>query len=216
MIITVAITLIAAYLLGSLNFAVIFTRLFTHKDIRELGSGNAGTTNTMRVAGALPGILTFVCDALKGFVASFMGYGFFSYMSANGEAWAMPIYGAYMCGVACMLGHMFPIFFGFKGGKGVAVSVGIFLVCSWQAILIGLAVFAVCLLITKIVSVSSLLATVTVVCLSVVFRDVNAGLWPQVLMSIMMAAAIFLKHSENIKRLISGEENKISLGGKKK
>ena len=214
--ITVITTVVAAYLLGSINFAVIFTKLFTKKDIRELGSGNAGTTNTMREVGALPGTLTFIGDAAKGFVACGMGYVFFDYLSKNAFQWALPIYGAYLCGVACMMGHMFPVFFGFKGGKGVAVSVGIFLVCSWQAILIGLAVFVICLLISKIVSVSSLLATVTVVCLSIVFSDTDAALWPQIVMSVIMGAAVFLKHSDNIKRLIAGEENKISFGGSKK
>ena len=214
--ITVLTTVVAAYLLGSINFAVIFTKLFTKQDIRDLGSGNAGTTNTMREVGALPGILTFLGDALKGFVASGMGYIFFDYLSQNGYEWLTAIYGAYVCGVACMMGHMFPIFFGFKGGKGVAVSVGIFVVCSWQAILIGLGVFALCLLISKFVSVSSLLATVTVVCLSVVFNDSNSALWPQVVMSVIMGTAVFLKHSENIKRLISGEENKIGSKRSKK
>lgn len=216
MLMTAVITAIGAYLLGSINFAVIFTKLFIKQDVRELGSGNAGTTNAMRVAGPLPGILTFVCDALKGFVACGMGYLIFKYMVSLGFDWAQPIYGAYICGVACMAGHMFPIFFQFKGGKGVAVSVGIFLVCSWPAILIGLAVFAAVLLITRYVSLSSLIATVTVVILSVVFRDTTASLWPQLLLTLIMAAAIFWKHTSNIKRLLGGTESKISFGGKRK
>ena len=216
MLMTAVITAIGAYLLGSINFAVIFTKLFIKQDVRELGSGNAGTTNAMRVAGPLPGILTFVCDALKGFVACGMGYLIFKYMVSLGFDWAQPIYGAYICGVACMAGHMFPIFFQFKGGKGVAVRVGIFLVCSWPAILIGLAVFAAVLLITRYVSLSSLIATVTVVILSVVFRDTTASLWPQLLLTLIMAAAIFWKHTSNIKRLLGGTESKISFGGKRK
>ena len=91
MLMTAVITAIGAYLLGSINFAVIFTKLFIKQDVRELGSGNAGTTNAMRVAGPLPGILTFVCDALKGFVACGMGYLIFKYMVSLGFDWAQPI-----------------------------------------------------------------------------------------------------------------------------
>lgn len=214
MFMTALVTIVCAYLIGSINFAVIFTKLFTKRDVRDFGSGNAGTTNAMRVAGPLPGILTFVCDALKGFVACIIGLYIFKYMHSQGFDWAQPIYGAYMCGAACMAGHMFPVFFGFKGGKGVAVSVGIFAVCCWQAIAIGLTVFAIMLIITKIVSLSSLTATVTVVLLSIVFRDTTAQLWPQILLSAAMGCAVFSKHTANIRRLIAGEESKI--GGHRK
>ena len=128
--------------------------------------------------------------------------------------WAHPIYGAYLCGAFCMLGHIFPIFFQFKGGKGVATSVGIFSICSPIAIISGLCVFAVTTLISKIVSISSLLATVTVVVLSIIFSDKTALLWPQALLAIIMGAMVFFKHKDNIKRLIAGNENKI--GGKKR
>ena len=100
---------IAAYLLGSINFAVIFANAFLKKDVRKLGSGNAGTTNVMRTAGLLPGILTFVCDALKGFVACYIGKTVFFYVMNNSGTYAHPLYGAYLCGVICMLGHVFPI-----------------------------------------------------------------------------------------------------------
>lgn len=109
---------IAAYFIGSVNFAVIFAKAFLKKDVRNLGSGNAGATNVMRTAGFLPGILTFVCDALKGFLASYLGRLVFGLVISSGIDWLDPIYGAYLCGVACMLGHVFPIFFQFKGGQG--------------------------------------------------------------------------------------------------
>ena len=177
-----------------------------------MGSGNAGTTNVMRTAGFLPGLLTFICDALKGFAACMIGKLIFDYIhTATGAEWSLPIYGAYLCGVACMLGHIFPLFFQFRGGKGVATSVGIFAVCCPIAIIIGLAVFAVMTLITKIVSLSSLTATVTVVVISVIFYNENAALWPQAVLSIIMGAMVFLKHKENIKRLVSGEESKINI-----
>ena len=206
---TAIVTVIAAYMIGSINFAVIYTKLFTNKDVRDFGSGNAGTTNAMRVGGKVTGILTFVSDAVKGFVASLLGLLIFKYMYGQGIEWAYPIYGAYMCGFACMIGHVFPIFFNFKGGKGVAVSVGIFYICCWPAITIGLAVFTILLIITKIVSISSLTATVVVVVFSAIFANSDADIWPQLILSLAMAILIFIKHSDNIRRLLAGEESKM-------
>ena len=114
-----------------------------------------------------------------------------------------------------MLGHVFPIFFGFKGGKGVATSVGIFAVCCPIAIIIGLTVFAIMTLITKIVSLSSLIATVTVISLSIVFYNSDADIILPALLSITMGVIVFLKHKDNIKRLAKGEEKKIEVRGKK-
>lgn len=215
---------IAAYLIGSINFAVIFTKHFTKNDIRDFGSGNAGTTNVMRVGGLKPGILTFVCDALKGFAASLLGKYLFSIIISSNPSlsWAYPVYGAYLCGLVCMLGHVFPIFYQFRGGKGVAVSVGIYAVCCPEAIVLGLVVFALVTLLTKTVSIGSLIATVTVISLSVVFYNSPIGifkteldsaaslLWQSVL-SIGMGVTIILKHIPNIKRLFSGEEKKIKI-----
>lgn len=203
---------IIAYLLGSINFAVIFANIFLKKDVRELGSGNAGTTNVMRTAGFLPGALTFICDALKGFAACFIGKMLFIYAYPDTIPW---IYVAYMCGVACMLGHVFPIFFRFKGGKGVATSVGIFAVCCPIAIILGLTVFAVMTLITRIVSLSSLVATVTVISLSLVFYNSEANIALPAALSITMGVIVFLKHKDNIKRLVKGEEKKIKVRRKK-
>lgn len=215
MVIFALVVVITAYLIGSINFAVIFSSAFLKKDVRKLGSGNAGTTNVMRNAGFLPGALTFICDALKGFVATFAGKLVFDYIfTATAAEWAMPIYGAYLCGLACMLGHVFPIFFQFKGGKGVATSVGIFAVCSPIAIALGLAVFAASTLISKIVSLSSLLATLVVVVCSLIFCDKDASIIPQAVLCIAMGIIVITKHTENIKRLINGTESKI--GGKKK
>ncbi len=215
-IIVAILAVLAAYLIGSINFAVIVSQVFLKRDVRELGSGNAGTTNVMRNAGFLPGALTFIFDALKGFAAVYIGKNVFDYIHTESLTdWSEPIYGAYICGLFCMIGHVFPIFFQFKGGKGVATSVGIFSVCSPIAIISGLAVFAVSTLISKIVSLSSLLATVVVVVLSIIFRDTSALLLPQALLSLIMGAMVFAKHKDNIKRLISGTESKIGKGGKK-
>ncbi len=219
MAVTVIVTVIAAYLIGSINFAVIFAKAFLKRDVRELGSGNAGTTNVMRNAGFLPGFLTFVFDALKGFVACYMGQEIFEYLSKQSSAQLLaPIVGAYICGVACMLGHVFPFFFGFKGGKGVATSVGIYAVCCPLAIIIGLMVFGIMLLISKYVSLSSVLAAITVVVLSIIVAIVSyktaAPIWPQILLTASMGVIVVSKHKDNIKRLIDGTESKVKFGGK--
>ncbi len=208
-------TVVFAYLLGSISFAVVFSKAFMKKDVRELGSGNAGTTNVMRTGGFKLGALTFLCDVLKGFVACYVGKIVFKNVFINGDEWS--VYGAFICGVACMLGHVFPIFFQFKGGKGIATSVGIFAVCCWPAILIGLAVFALGVLITRIVSISSIAAAVTVVSCTMIFHNLNdpALFWPQAVLATLMGVLVIAKHSENIKRLIAGTEKKLTIGGKK-
>ena len=212
MILPILSAVILAYLIGSISFAVIFTKLFIKTDVRDLGSGNAGTTNVMRVGGFWPGLLTFVFDAFKGFAACYIGKLIFDYVSVTYSAeWANGIYGAFVCGVACMLGHVFPIFFQFKGGKGIATSVGIFAVCCPIAIIIGLGVFALSMVLTRIVSLSSMIATVTVVTLTLVFYNESVAFLPQAVLTVIMGAIVVLKHSENIKRLIKGEEKKITV-----
>ncbi len=212
---TVIVTIIAAYLIGSINFAVIFAKAFMQRDVRELGSGNAGATNVLRNAGFVPGVLTFVFDALKGFAATYMGMAIFEYVNKKtGTDLSDAAIGALACGLACMLGHVFPIFFEFKGGKGIAVSVGIFAVCAPLAITIGVLIFTATVFITKYVSLGSVLAAVTVVVLSIIFCDKSAMLLPQIVLILAMGALVIIKHTENIKRLIAGTESKIKIGGK--
>ncbi|MBO4432089.1 MAG: glycerol-3-phosphate 1-O-acyltransferase PlsY [Clostridia bacterium] len=203
-------TIIFAYLLGSINFAVIFSKAFSKKDIRESGSGNAGATNVLRVNGIVPGVLTFVFDALKGFAACIIGKEIFAaYITPRiSSIWTEPYSAAYICAVACMIGHIFPVFFTFKGGKGVAICVGIFAVCCPISIVIGLAVFTIIAVLTRYVSLASLAATLVVITLATVFRNAETPLLIQVSSCIAMAAMIYIKHLSNIKRLINGTENK--------
>lgn len=210
----VVIAALQAYVLGSINFAVIFTNVFTKKDVRNFGSGNAGMTNVLRVAGPLPGILTFICDALKGAVACFIGrYVIFEYLVQHYPEkadWYLPIYGALFCGIFCMLGHVFPAFFEFKGGKAVAVSVGIFAIVDWRCIAVVLGIFVLVLLISRIISISSLTATIFMpLCIALFPRNTGEKVWVSVLLSFVMVIIIYLKHLENIKRLIKGEEKPI-------
>lgn len=214
--------IIAAYLIGSINFAVIFSNIFTGKDVRKSGSGNAGATNVMRTAGVLPGVLTFLFDALKGFAGAYVGKAIFDYLfSTTALPVFTPVYGAYICYIFVMVGHIFPVFFGFRGGKGIATSVGGFAVCCWPAIVIGLSAFAVSTVISKIVSLSSLIATVFVITFAIVFRNVSiAGtaenVIPQIIMAIIAGGIVFYTHRANIVRLIHGEEKKLSIGKVKK
>ena len=202
---------IFAYLVGSINFAVIFSKIFIKKDVREMGSGNAGATNVLRVGGVVPGLLTFVFDAIKGFVAAGAGRLVFQYITDNFDAFLLnAMHGAFICGLLCMLGHIFPVFFQFKGGKGVATSVGIFAVCCPLAITLGLLAFVACLILTRIVSFSSLLATCVVV-ITTIILNINAELFlVQTGLTVLMGSIVFLKHIDNIKRLLSGTEKKIT------
>lgn len=211
----VVIAALQAYVLGSINFAVIFTNVFTKKDVRDFGSGNAGMTNVLRVAGPLPGILTFICDAAKGALSCFVGrYIIFEYLFENYPERAdfyLPIYGALFCGIFCMIGHVFPAFFQLKGGKAVAVSVGIFAIVDWRCISVALGIFVLVLLVSRIISISSLIATASMpVCIALFQRDiVGERVWVSVLLTLVMALIIYLKHIENIKRLIKREEKPI-------
>lgn len=203
---------ILAYLIGSISFAVIFTKLFSKTDVREHGSGNAGTTNVLRVAGKTAGILTFLCDALKGVVAALLGLLIYKYAFTGSEIAVM--YGKYICGIACMLGHAFPIWFGFKGGKCAATSVGIFAVCCPLAIVAGLVGYAVNMLVTGIVSLSTLIATVLVVGFSIGINGFSGIENPDFVvigLSLLGGVIVFLRHKDNIKRLIRGEEKKLKI-----
>lgn len=205
-----ALAVIGAYLIGSINFAVIFTKKYNNVDVRDFGSGNAGTTNVLRVAGKKAGIATFALDILKGAVAAALGLLVFSFLPFYYE------YGTFLCGLACMLGHCFPVFFGFRGGKAVATSVGIFAVCCPTAILIGLLGFAICMVITKTVSISSLIATLIVVGITCGFAfggGFTNAVNPIIITLITAACGlvVILRHIENIKRIFNGTEKKFSV-----
>ena len=219
-------TVVAAYLIGSINFAVIFTRKYNHVDVRDFGSGNAGTTNVLRVSGARAGVATFALDILKGTVAAGLGLLVFSLLwkgsaaeltaSSYRNPLFLPQYGAFLCGFACMLGHCFPVFFGFRGGKAVATSVGVFAVCCPLAIILGLISFAVSMLISKIVSLSSLIASLVVMGATVVLAfsykiSLNANPWIITAITVGCGLIVILRHTENIKRIIKGEEKKFSV-----
>ena len=219
---------------GSVNFAIITTKAFTGKDVRASGSGNAGMTNVMRTAGFLPGVITFAGDFLKAVVAVVLGKYLFPYLvelwvPATADTLAMlPLYGSLLTGFFCLLGHMFPLFYGFRGGKGIVTAAGAMLIIDWRLLLLELAVFAVLFLITRIISVGSLAAAACYpltswLCFGVftpadgknaLAVAANAPVKAEVLVPIaaaLIAALVMFKHKDNIKRLIKGEEQKLTL-----
>ena len=184
-----------AYLLGSMSFAVLIVRLKTGKDIRTEGSGNAGATNVLRGHGKALGILVAALDVAKGAVAVFLVR----------LATADSRYAA-AAGFAAILGHVFPIFYGFRGGKGVATAVGAFLVLAPWPTLVCVGVFVLVVAVTKYVSLGSVVA--------MVLLPPVAGLGfhaprPVVTAAAAAAVLIVLKHRENLKRLASGKERRL-------
>ncbi|MDE7390744.1 MAG: glycerol-3-phosphate acyltransferase, partial [Lachnospiraceae bacterium] len=160
-IVKIAAVAVIAYLLGSINVAIVVTKLFTGKDIRTMGSGNGGFTNVMRSVGTTAGIITFAGDFLKCVAAVLLGGIAFSSISfGNASVTELAGYGKYLAGTCCFLGHIFPVYFKFKGGKGVVTMAALGAVINFPVFLISLLAFAVVFLITKIISISSMLSAV--------------------------------------------------------
>ena len=208
--------IVLGYLMGSVNFAMIYSWLFSHKDIREMGSGNAGMTNVMRSVGVLPGILTFLGDFLKGIGAVLVGrYLIYAFIQPVGII--IPEYTSIFCGMACQLGHIFPVFYGFRGGKSVATSIGILFMMDWRAGLIAVGVFAAMVFATKIVSISSISGALTAP-FSIYFLNRAASPATVCLQTVLcgiIVAVLITAHWQNIGRLIRGEEKKLSISKKK-
>ena len=145
---------IIAYLIGSVNFSVILSKKFAGFDVREKGSGNAGTTNMLRSVGKKAAAITLICDILKGVVAIGIAI-LLGYIPDMNKELLLQI-----AGIAVILGHTFPVFFGFKGGKGVATSLGVLLLSNWQIGLICLVFALVLMILTRMVSVGSCAAAI--------------------------------------------------------
>ena len=189
------ITLAVGYLLGSISSGVLLSRLFGHTDIRQHGSGNAGTTNMLRVMGKGMAALTLACDMLKGIIAVLIGKALVG--GQTGE-----ILGAF----GAILGHNFPIFFGFKGGKGIATSFGCLLIVFPAQTLAAFAVFLILFLVTHYVSVGSIGAAITLPLLVILTTPYNPVIWISI---VVIGALAIWRHKANIVRLIQHRENKI-------
>ena len=189
-----ALIAVVSYLIGGLNPAVFLSKKLTGSDIRESGSGNAGATNMLRTVGVRMGIITFALDVLKGVIPTLLAL----VLAGN--------YGAFAAGGAVVLGHIFPAFLGFKGGKGVATALGVLLVVSPVITAILLAVAALIMLITGLISLGSIIGVLLVPTTIFIVTPTD---WKTGLFSLVIALLIVWKHRENIVRLIRGTENRI-------
>lgn len=201
---------IVAYLLGSIPTSVWISRGFYKIDIRDYGSGNAGATNTFRVLGVKAGIVVFIVDILKGFIAVNLIHFTNYYIPHSGDYINIQL----LLGIAAMLGHIFPIYVGFKGGKGVATLFGVICAISLYPTLIMAGVFFVTLILTRYVSLSSMISGFSFpVLIIVVFKETTPSL---IIFSLIMAVLMLFTHQKNIERLLRKEEKKANLPKLKK
>ena len=218
------VTAAVAYLIGSINPAVIITRIATkgELDIREVGSGNAGFTNVLRAVGKFPAILTLVLDALKCVAAVLIGGWLFSFMTSGCQYPELVMnVGKYLAGTFCILGHSFPLYFHFRGGKGVVSAAALMLTEDWRVFLMILATFLILFFISRIISLGSIVSAMmygpyTFIATFFLDKLVYGNPLPSVAyVAISTAAALIIgtfvtvKHKDNIKRLLKGEEKKI-------
>ena len=205
-----AIVAIIAYLIGSINFSVILSKKMAGFDVRDKGSGNAGTTNMLRSVGKKAAAITLFCDILKGVVSILIAILMNKIFSNSNGALLVQI-----AGVAVILGHTFPIFFKFKGGKGVATSLGVLIMSNWQIGLICLVFALILIILTQMVSVGSIAAAILYPVLTIFIPQNYIIPGNYIIYSIVLAVIIVFNHRENVKRLLSGTENRISLKGTK-
>src|SRR6266849_784418 len=197
---------IAAYLLGSIPFGLLFTKLFVGGDVRKAGSGNIGATNVARVAGPLPGILTLLFDAAKGAAAVRLAARF----SNENATWMI------IAALAALFGHCFPVWLKFRGGKGVATAAGAFLMLSPLALLGSVILFILVVAFWRYVSLGSISAAASMPLLIYFLWAPQHAPPPAVTFGALAAAGLIIyKHDANIQRLLQGEEPKFSFSKKR-
>ena len=202
---------IIAYLIGSVNFSILISKKMAGFDVREKGSGNAGTTNMLRSVGKKAAAITLICDILKGVISIVIAIIVGNIAKNLDRELLLQI-----AGIAVVLGHTFPIFFGFKGGKGVATSLGVLLISNWQIGLICLVFAVVLMALTRMVSLGSCAAAVLFPVLTLfinqhytVLTDGKSGR-VYFVYSVILAIIVLYNHRSNIKRILNGTENKLS------
>ena len=201
---------LVAYLLGSISFSVIISKKMAGFDVREKGSGNAGTTNMLRSVGKKAAAITLVCDILKGVVSIVIAIIVGNIVKNLDRELLLQI-----AGIAVVIGHTFPIFFGFKGGKGVATSLGVLLMSNWQIGLICLVFALVLMALTRMVSLGSCGAAILFPVLTLFINQhytvLTEGKSGRVyfVYSVILAIIVLYNHRSNIKRILNGTENKL-------
>ena len=225
---------VISYLIGSLNSSIIMSRVLKKDDIRNSGSGNAGATNMVRTYGRAYGVLAFVLDFLKVILAYYIVFLLFKGFDPAGVL-KYQYFIKVVSGFFCFIGHIYPCFFGFKGGKGVTVCAAMICLLDWRMFVLGFILFFAIVFITKYISFSSILfAVVYPICTYILFDKeysfINHYIRAKntfganemklrlvaLAISIVFSVIVLLKHRENIKRLIKGEENKIGSHKKEK
>lgn len=203
------ILIILAYLIGSIPTAVWVSKYFFDIDIRQYGSGNSGATNTFRVLGSKAGSFVFFVDMLKGFMAVDLAYFIATYQHDNVALTNFQV----LLGISAVIGHIFPIWAGFKGGKGIATLFGMILAIQPLVAASLVAVFVIMLFVTRYVSLSSITASIAFpVMIFFIFRE------PEIMyrvFAVATAVMVVLTHHKNINRLLAGNENKVPLFRKK-
>lgn len=210
LVLSMVLTLVASYLIGCANFAIIISHLVYHKDIRDYGSGNAGMTNIARTFGKWPAIAVTIGDFLKGTLAALLGHLFVILLGVGTGFDAFPFYGNYLVALGVMLGHCFPVFYGFRGGKGILVSAGVILVLNYRVLLVLCVVFLIVFLASRMVSLGSITvaALYPVLTLADGLMRHTGTVWADTLVGIFWGGMVIFLHRSNIKRLLNGTESK--------
>ncbi|MCD7948802.1 MAG: glycerol-3-phosphate 1-O-acyltransferase PlsY [Erysipelotrichaceae bacterium] len=191
--------IIMSYLYGSIPFALVIGKVFYHTDVRNSGSGNLGGTNAGRVLGKKVGLTVIILDASKCCISILISGLVAQYFHLNGDI-------IYLSALACVLGHCYPIFADFKGGKAVSVAIGYALMTNRIAFVVALVIFLITLYLSKFVSLSSILASVSIVIISPFIGYSTVG----IITNIAIVGLLVYKHKANIQRLLNGTENKIT------
>jgi glycerol-3-phosphate acyltransferase PlsY len=195
-----------AYLLGSIPFGLLIVKALGGPDIRAIGSGNIGAANVTRHAGNFAGILTLLLDAGKGYLAVWLA-GHFSHGSIR---WMM------LAAVCAVIGHMFPVWLHFKGGKGVATGLGVFLPICWQAVAAAVVLWLLIVIFWRYSSLGSISAAVTLpVFVYLLYAPGHAPPEYVTIGTVVLSLLVLIKHRPNIARLVAGEEPRLNFGGKK-
>ena len=202
-IIVIVFSSIIGYLLGSVNTSIIVGKLFYKADVREYGSGNAGATNVLRTFGKTAAIAVVAGDFLKGVLACLIGRYVFGEVNTGSGIFL----GEYFAGFFAVIGHNWPAYFNFKGGKGVMTSFAVILMFSPISALICLGAFIVIVAVTRYVSLGSMLSAVLFLVMAFIFKEPL----PMLLIGTLLVALIIIRHSANIKRLLAGNEKKLTL-----
>lgn len=195
---------IIAYVIGSINFSVILSKKMVGFDVREKGSGNAGTTNMLRSVGKKAAAITLLCDILKGVIAILIAILIGNIFKNVDKAVLVQI-----AGIGVVLGHTFPVFFEFKGGKGVATAIGILLLVNWKIGLICLIFGIIIIILTKMVSLGSIVAAVLFPVLTIFIHNNYIVDGNYIIFGIILGAFVTFNHRANLKRILDGKENKI-------